>query len=152
MSTKTKLSPLTIIFVGSLAFAGQPEQTGGGSKLDRDTNATHQDKAQKLDGDSTKAGADNTAINERDKTATERTANQQKNNQSDVELTAKIRRSIVSDKSLSTNAHNIKIIAQNGVVTLKGPVHSEAEKGIIEQKASAVAGHSNVKNEIDVKP
>ncbi len=52
----------------------------------------------------------------------------------------------------SHSTHNVKIIAQNGVVTLKGPVHSEAEKSSIEQRASSIAGQSKVKNEIDVKP
>lgn len=140
---KTKLSALSILLLGSLAVAGEPGQTGASTKTDG---------AQEAKAGSTREGADNTAINQRDNQSTEPTADQQKNSQSDVDLTAKIRRSIVSDKSLSTNAHNVKIIAQNGVVTLKGPVHSEAEKSTIEQRASSIAGQSKVKNEIDVKP
>ena len=140
---KTKLSALSILLLGSLAVAGEPGQTGASTK----TETSQESKT-----GSTREGADNTGINKRDNQATEPTADQQKNSQSDVDLTAKIRRSIVSDKSLSTNAHNVKIIAQNGVVTLKGPVHSEAEKSTIEQRASSIAGQSKVKNEIDVKP
>ena len=132
---KTKLSALSIMFLGSLALAGQPGETSATPKAD-----------------STRAGADNSAINKRDNDPAELTADQQKNDHSDVDLTAKIRRSIVSDKSLSTNAQNVKIVAQNGRVNLKGPVHSEAEKTNIEQRASSIAGQSNVKNEIDVKP
>ena len=78
------------------------------------------------------------------------TADQQKVNSSDEEITRKIRRAIIEDKSLSTYAHNIKIITQDGVVTLKGPVSSEEEKSNVEAKAVAVAGESNVKNEIQI--
>jgi len=63
----------------------------------------------------------------------------------------KIRRAVVEDKSLSTYAHNVKIIAQNGKVTLKGPVRSEEEKQNIEQKATEIAGASNVTNQLTVK-
>ena len=94
---------------------------------------------------------DNTKVNTRDRAKSQPTADQQKENTSDRELARKIRRSIVQDKSLSTYAHNVKVIAQNGSVTLKGPVHSEDEKKAIEAKAVEVAGSGNVKNEISVK-
>jgi osmotically-inducible protein OsmY len=58
---------------------------------------------------------------------------------------------VVTDKSLSTYAHNVKIIAQNGVVTLKGPVRSEEERNAISAKATEIAGASNVKDEMSVK-
>ena len=64
----------------------------------------------------------------------------------------KIRKAVVGDKSLSSYAHNVKIIAQDGKVTLKGPVRSEDEKTSIEQKAVDVAGSGNVTNEITIKP
>lgn len=78
------------------------------------------------------------------------TADQQKNNKSDLEITRLIRRSIVQDKSLSISAHNVKIIAEHGGVTLKGPVRSAEEKRNVEQKAAEVAGQDNVKSEIEV--
>ena len=93
---------------------------------------------------------DNTKMNQRDRDQAQPTADQQKENRSDRETASQIRKSIVSDKSLSTYAHNVKIIAQNGTVTLRGPVHSEEEKQIIARKAAAVAGKQNVKNEIEV--
>ena len=62
----------------------------------------------------------------------------------------RVRKSIVDDKSLSTYAHNVKIIAQDGKVTLKGPVRSESERQAIEQKATEVAGVGNVKNELTI--
>jgi hyperosmotically inducible periplasmic protein len=96
---------------------------------------------------------DNTKTNERDRSKSEPTADQQKENNGDRELARKIRQSVVSDKSLSTDAHNIKIIAQDGTVTLKGPVRSEEEKRSVEEKAADAAGGSDhVRSEIEVKP
>jgi hyperosmotically inducible protein len=93
---------------------------------------------------------DNTRVNKRDDSQQQPTADQQKENSSDREITRKIRRSIVKDKSLSTYAHNIKIITQGGSVTLKGPVRSAEEKKAVEAKAAAIAGEAKVKSEIQV--
>ena len=77
----------------------------------------------------------------------------QKMNKADRDLSAHIRKSIMADKSLSTYAHNIKVISQDGVVTLKGPVHSEDEKKALVAKAVDVAGSADkVVDQITVKP
>ncbi|MDP9114902.1 MAG: BON domain-containing protein [Acidobacteriota bacterium] len=95
---------------------------------------------------------DNTGVNKRDRAAGEATADQQKNNRSDLDLTKDIRKSIVNDKSLSTYAHNVKIIAQNGTVTLKGPVKSDDEKNAIVSKAVSIAGGADkVVDQMSVK-
>ena len=86
---------------------------------------------------------DNTKVNKRDRNADQATADQQKANASDRDLTARIRRSIMADKALSTYAHNIKIISQNGAVTLKGPVKTEDEKKVVLAKAEEVVGSSD---------
>lgn len=93
---------------------------------------------------------DNTRANQADRTADRTTADQQKNNKSDRETTRQIRKALVGDKSLSTYAHNVKVISQNGTVTLKGPVKTEDEKKAVESKAAEVAGASNIKSEITV--
>jgi osmotically-inducible protein OsmY len=98
------------------------------------------------------AAPDNTKTNQRDNDKTEPTADQQKNNPSDTDITQQIRKSVTKDESLSTYAHNVKIIAQNGMVTLKGPVTSEDEKKAIEMKAAVVVGQDKVTNELEVKP
>ena len=100
--------------------------------------------------DTTKA--DNTKTNKRDRNENELTAGSQSNNKGDVEITAKIRQMIVKDDSLSTNAHNIKIITVDGIVTLKGPVKSEAEKSTVEKHAIHIVGEKSVKNQIDIAP
>jgi osmotically-inducible protein OsmY len=94
---------------------------------------------------------DNTKTNERDRSANEPTADQQKENRSDRDITQQIRQSIMKDKSLSTDAHNVKIITQNGQVTLKGPVRSEDEKKAIEAKAAEVAGENKVTSDLNIK-
>jgi hyperosmotically inducible periplasmic protein len=104
------------------------------------------------DNNASQVPADNTKVNQRDRNQNEPTADQQKENTSDRQLTAQIRRAIVKDKSLSTTAHNVKIISQNGAVTLKGPVKSEEEKQAIESKATEIAGSGKVNNELQVAP
>jgi hyperosmotically inducible protein len=95
---------------------------------------------------------DNTTVNKRDRDADQATADQQKNNRPDRELTKSIRQSIMADKSLSSYAHNIKIISQNGSVTLKGPVKSEDEKQSVIAKAVAVVGSPDrVTDQVSVK-
>src|ERR1051325_9873218 len=98
-----------------------------------------------------KPAADNTKVNERDRSKGAPTADKAKDNLNDREIMQKIRKSVVDDKSLSTYAHNVKIISQHGKVTLKGPVHTEEEKKNIEAKAIEVAGTGNVTNMLEVK-
>lgn len=102
--------------------------------------------------DASQPAPDNTKVNERDRSKTEPTADQQKESPSDREMARDIRQSIVQDKSLSTYAHNIKVISQNGMVTLKGPVRSEEEKSAIEAKAEKIAGKDKVTSQLEVKP
>jgi len=90
---------------------------------------------------------DNTRVNKQNGV----TAGQAGNAASDRDLMQNIRKSLMDDKSLSTSAHNVKIIAKDGKVTLKGPVASEEEKRTVEQKAAEVAGAGNITNEITIK-
>ena len=96
--------------------------------------------------------SDNTKMNQRDRNPNEPTADQQQNNRSDQDITQQIRKAIEADKNFSTYAHNVKIITQNGQVTLKGPVRSEEEKRAVEAKAAQVAGDGKVTSELTVKP
>jgi len=97
------------------------------------------------------AAPDNTKVNQRDRDKSQPTAEQQKETKSDRELARQVRHSLVKDKSLSTYAHNIKVIARDGMVTLKGPVHSDQEKQAVEAKAAEAAGGSDkIKSEIEV--
>ena len=96
--------------------------------------------------------ADNTGINKRDTSQKEITADQQSQTKEDREITQKIRQAVVDDKSLSTYAHNVKIITVDGMVTLKGPVRSEDEKRTIQEKAGQIAGNDKITSEIEIAP
>ena len=96
--------------------------------------------------------ADNTKMNKQDASENATTAQTQKETTSDRDLTQNVRKAIMADKSLSTYAHNVKVISQNGTVTLKGPVRSEDEKQAIAAKASEAAGNAKVVNELSVVP
>jgi osmotically-inducible protein OsmY len=93
--------------------------------------------------------ADNTKANKQAQNKME-TADRAKNSKTDLQLMKQIRRAIVKDKSLSTSAHNVKVVASGGKVTLSGPVKSDEEKQAIEQKATEVAGSGNVTDELTV--
>ncbi len=96
--------------------------------------------------------SDNTKMNQRDRNPNELTADQQHANRSDRDITQQIRQAIVAEKSWSQYAHNVKVITQNGQVTLKGPVRSDDEKRAIEAKAAEIAGEGKVTSELTVKP
>lgn len=106
-------------------------------------------RAQDASNTSTAAG-DNTKINQRDQNKSEATADQQKNSRSDLDITKEIRRSLTQDKSLSTYAHNVKVITQDGKVTLKGPVRSDEEKSTVTARAAQIAGAANINDEMTV--
>lgn len=79
-------------------------------------------------------------------------ADDQSNDSGDLELTARLRRAITDDDTLSVNAHNIKIVTKGGKVTLRGPVDSQAEKRKVEALARKAAAGRNVTSELEVKP
>jgi hyperosmotically inducible periplasmic protein len=98
------------------------------------------------------APADNSKANKMDHTNTNATADGQKDNANDRTITQSIRKNVMADKSLSTYAHNVKIVSVNGSVTLNGVVRSDQEKASVEAKAVAVVGPSHVVNDLKVAP
>jgi hypothetical protein len=100
--------------------------------------------------DSTSTDPANTRVNKRDAHDNgPPTAGDQSNKQPDIRTAADVRKAIVDDKSLSVKAHNVKVLASGGVVTLRGPVNSPDEKTRIEQLAKNVHGVTSVKNELE---
>lgn len=95
--------------------------------------------------------ADNSKVNRISNGVVGLSAEQQGNSKTDVEITRKIRRAIISNKSLSTYAHNVKIITRDGRVVLKGPVRSVDERRIIEDSAVTVAGADHVSSGLEIK-
>jgi hypothetical protein len=99
----------------------------------------------------TTSHVDNTSVNQRDRSDQTLTPGDQPNDKADIKLAAAVRRAIVKDKSLSMAAHNVKLIAANGVVTLRGPAANADEKARLEADVRGVAGVSSVDNQLDVK-
>ena len=104
-----------------------------------------------LAADDKTAAPDNTATNERDRSGETKTSGDQSNTPEDLKLTADIRRAIMKDSSLSLTAQNIKIIAANAEVTLRGPVNTAEEKTRIGKLAASAAGNAKVDNQLEVK-
>lgn len=97
------------------------------------------------------AGADNTQRNVRDRNDQTLTPFDQGNNPADIRTTASIRREVNAAENLSVNAKNVKIITNDGRVTLRGPVNSAEEKRLIGEIANRNASAGNVDNQLEVK-
>jgi len=93
---------------------------------------------------------DNSGINVRDRGGETKTPADQSENEADRTITQNIRQALTADDSLSTNAKNVKIITNDGTVTLRGPVNSEQEKAEVEGKAKRVAGVKRVDNQLEI--
>ena len=96
------------------------------------------------------SAADNTARNARDRDGETMTPTDQSNDPKDIDLTRRIRQAVESDKNLSTDAKNVKIITVDGVVWLRGPVKSADEKAAIARDAHEVAGAGKVHDQIQI--
>jgi hyperosmotically inducible protein len=100
----------------------------------------------------TEAEPDNTARNQGDGSAANKTPFDQSESNEDIQVTAEIRRAILDNSVLSVNAQNCKIMTdKSGVVTLRGVVLSQAEKEAIETTARSVRGVTRVDNQLEIK-
>jgi hyperosmotically inducible periplasmic protein len=106
--------------------------------------------APKAERTETAVDRDNTAVNKRDRDATAKTPMDQKENKKDIDISAEIRKRVV-DTKMSVTAHNVKIITQDGKVTLRGPVKSDDEKKQIEEIARSVADNDKVDSQLEVE-
>jgi hyperosmotically inducible protein len=94
---------------------------------------------------------DNSEVNVRDRDDATKTPLDQNENQKDIDITARIRKSVVGTE-MSVNAQNVKIITQDGKVTLRGPVASSQEKAQIDKLAVEAVGRGNVDNQLEIQP
>jgi len=94
---------------------------------------------------------DNTGVNVRDRNGDNKTPIDQNENSADIKTTADIRMKIENQEGMSIDGRNVKVITQNGKVTLRGPVADENEKATIEGFAKNVAGDGNVDSQLEVK-
>ena len=130
--------------VFALILFGCDKSQSGASKEDVNKGEAKPTAAQ------TERAPDNTGINERDRAPKAKTAGEQGQRKDDVQITADIRKRVV-DTEMSTNAHNCKIITQDGKVTLRGPVNTQEEKDTIGRIATEVAGAGNVDNQLEIE-
>jgi hyperosmotically inducible protein len=105
----------------------------------------------RAEGETTGSPVENTERNVRDQGGTTLTPEDQLQNESDLKITANIRKVITDDDSLSVNAHNVKVITRNGTVTLRGPVDSEAEKTRLQAIVQKTPGVNQVDNQLESK-
>lgn len=129
-----KRTTLSLLCVAALTVSASAEEQMKDDKHD------HSDHA-----------ADNTGKNERDRSDDAKTSGDQSNSPEDIKITAAIRRAVVADDSLTMTATNIKIITADGVVTLRGPVKTAAEKSKIGKLAQEHADGAKVENQLEVK-
>lgn len=101
--------------------------------------------------DASRTAADNTARNVRDKDANRPTPVDQGGSEADRTITQHVRKTVVDNDALSTNAHNVKIITQDGVVTLRGPVNTASEKATVVAAARGTPGVTRVDDQLEVK-
>ena len=129
---------LAIIFCGLVAWTSvlaersavaSPSDGAGGARTSDVAPVTKRKHAKRADATGGGVAPDDTARNEQDRGRKPQTADQQKNDKPDLEVAAAIRRAVVADKSLSTNAHNVKVIVENGHVTLKGTRRVRGREG-----------------------
>lgn len=132
----------TFALIGCLFFAHQ-----GSSLANADTTATdrlqNERKASYYEGD-------NTGRNMRDRNLSRTTADDQNLTGNDTEILARIRREIVANDNLSINGQNVKILVENGVVKLRGPVESLQEKNWIEETTAKVVPTLRVISQLEV--
>lgn len=93
---------------------------------------------------SSEMAADNSAQNKIDKDGMMPEPMDQGTSETDITITTVLRQVLTADKSLSMNAKNVKIITNGGIVTLRGPVESTAERAGIEAAANAITGVQRV--------
>ena len=95
--------------------------------------------------------ADNTQRNVKDRHDAAVNPMDQGGSESDRKITQQIRKTVVDNDKLSMNAHNVKIVTVDGVVTLRGPVKDAAEKSAIKTAAAKTEGVKKVDDQLEVE-
>ncbi len=119
--------------------------------VERNVDRTVDRTAREIDKTMKPTDVDNTARNERDRNDATLTPVDQGTSKADIDTTTQIRKEIIATKSLSIKAQNVKVISNNGKVTLRGPVDTAEEKKMIGDIANRIARTENVSNQLEVK-
>jgi hyperosmotically inducible protein len=118
----------------------------------RDSAESYSDAESRTDLPDVAAGTepDDTGVNVRDRDESTKTPLDQSNSERDLEITRQIRQKITDGDSFSTDAENVKVITENAVVTLRGPVETDQEKQAIAAIARETAGVVRVEDQLEV--
>ena len=140
MTRHTRWAPWALALALALPVTARATDQGPQHQQPRDAGGAQQQK-----------DADDTGRNVRDRQDGAVTPMQQSNAQADLDITQHVRRAVVSDDNLSTNAHNVKIVTQDGVVTLRGPVKSAQEKQAVVAAAQKAPGVKRVDDQLEIE-
>lgn len=135
---------LVALGLALVTFAAQAADKGDNANSASETRMTSEPMT------SENVKPNNTEVNKRDRDGQTLTPMDQSNSKADINITQAIRKAIMKQK-LSTNAKNIKVITQDGEVTLRGPVNSKTEVDKIVTLAKAVPGIKTLNNQLEVK-
>jgi len=75
----------------------------------------------------------------------------QGNSSGDLRITQNIRKALVDDEALSTDAKNVKVITIDQVVTLRGEVETAKERETIVSVATATPGVKRVEDQLQIE-
>jgi osmotically-inducible protein OsmY len=151
MNKKIKLANLVSVAGIPLVLAVSGCQIKNGTADDSSTNTLFVVTNSPGNGTNSNS-ADNSQNNARDRNGVNQTPIDQGNSSADIQLTQQIRKLVVNGtNNFSVAAQNIKIITQNGQVTLRGPVENDSEKTSIDALAKSAAGENNVTDQLEVK-
>jgi hypothetical protein len=148
---QTTIAPAPASDEAMVPASGEPQRRQPAERLVEPPN-TPDRPVSTWNADKPTAGADNTGINERDRTGSTKTPLDQGNGEVDLGITQTIRKAVVAEKSLSFSAKNVKIITLGGHVTLRGPVKTADERAKIVAFAKQAAGVLSVDDQIEIAP
>ena len=132
------MKSITLALIATLLVFGCSKEHG-----DKNTNDNQVSQ-------STQVPPDNTGRNVRDRDDATKTPGDQSENEADRTITQNVRKALTDDDSLSTDGKNVKVITNDGNVTLRGPVKTDKEKSEIENKAKQIAGVKKIDNQLEV--
>jgi len=132
-----------------LFFLAACDQNSNQSMTDKNATEQKADEKDAYGKTDDKNAPDNTAVNDRDREGATLTPEDQGNNASDLATTQRVRQAVM-DAELTTTEKNVKIITVDGVVTLRGPVESDASKSKIAALAKDAVGVKSVDNQLEV--
>lgn len=146
---KTKILLLTAAAFAFVACSDQENRTTPPSVDAEGPRGTAERSYSGSDSEPLAADRDNTGRNLRERDDFALTPDDQSNSARDIDLIQEIRQGISSNDDMSMKARNVKVISQDGVVTLRGPVETEQEKSSIERLARS-AGATRIDNQIAI--